>query len=56
MDNLKDAYDLADEICERYEAELWSLIKETHKDDMSLIKMAHKLLEAQEWEENPLQR
>ena len=49
MDNLTEDYAKADRIYEEYEALLWDIIKDV-KADESLLKLAGKLQEASEWE------
>jgi len=51
MENLKEAYDQADGIYEEYEALLWNLITDV-KCDKSLLKLAGRLKEVQDWETN----
>ena len=52
MNDFKDEYVVADQIYEQYEAQLWDLIKDANKEDLSLIKLANKLREAKTWETN----
>lgn len=52
MKDFDEDYAVADSIYEEYESLLWDLIKDANKSDVSLIKMANKLQEAQAWDES----
>ena len=58
MENLKDAYDLADVIADEYSEILWDMIKSVQDSDDkengtcdSLLKLANRLEEVREWKD-----